>query len=111
MGLSLPEEPKDIKELIRAVRARMPETSSAEGIYYDSISVWSFNKLPKYLWECWKSDLRKRGITWQIFLRILKLRTMDIIEWALHDKLEWAEFVKRVEHTISTYARKEGWNR
>jgi len=106
--LKVPREPTEIKELIRAVRARMGGEGSFAEIDYDSLAVWSFNRLPKYLWECWKHELKERGITWQKFLRLLKLRTMDIIEWGLYDRLSWDELVKRIEHTIETYSARIG---
>jgi hypothetical protein len=101
MGLPLPEEPKGIKELIKAVRARLGDRGSVD---YDSLSVWAFNRLPKYLWGHWGDELKRRGITWQKFLKIMKLHTLDVVAWALHDELEWAELAKRIEHTIETYS-------
>ncbi len=98
----LPEEPKDVKELIKYVRNRL----GGEGnIDYDSLSVWAFNRLPKYLWECWGAELRRRGVTWQKFLKIMKLHTSDIVAWALYDQLEWSEVVRRIERTIETYSK------
>ena len=105
MHLPVPKEPVEIKELIRSVRKRV---GGIDDIDSDSLAVWSFNRLPKYLWECWKDKLKERGITWQKFLRILKLRTMDIIEWGLYDRLRWSELVKRIEHTIETYSTRGG---
>lgn len=102
MGLSTPEEPKDVKEFIKAVRTWLG--GGNPDVDYDSLSVWSFNRLPKYLWEFWEEDLKKRGITWQKFLRILSLHTIDIVEWALYDRLGWVELVKRIETTIETYS-------
>jgi len=48
-------------------------------------------------------SVEERGITWQRFLRILRLRT-DVIDWALRDTLTWNEFVKRVERSIDRYS-------
>ena len=101
MGLPVPREPVEIKALIRSVRKKVGDVNDIDS---DSLAVWSFNRLPKYLWECWKAELKSRGITWQKFLRILKLRTMDVIEWGLYDRLGWEELVKRIEHTIETYS-------
>lgn len=106
MGLPVPREPVELKELMRAVRARISEENKDNDIDYDSLAVWSFNKLPKYLWEQWKSDLKEKGITWQKFLRILKLHTIDMIEWALENSLSWEEFVRRIENTINKYSLK-----
>jgi len=104
MGLPLPtpEEPTDIKSFIRSVRAGLGDSTNVD---YDSLAVWSFNKLPKYLWETWRDELLKIGITWQGFLRILRLHTIDIIEWALRDSLNWEQLVKRIEESINNYSR------
>jgi len=104
MGLPIPREPVELKELMRVVRTRISGENKDNDIDYDSLAVWSFNKLPKYLWEQWKSDLKGRGITWQKFLRILKLHTIDIIEWALRDTLSWHELIKRIEKSIDNYS-------
>ncbi|MCC6014472.1 MAG: hypothetical protein LM564_02060 [Desulfurococcaceae archaeon] len=105
MGLPIPREPTEIKELIVAIRARL---GAGNDIDWDSLAVWSFNRLPKYLWSCWKDELKERGITWQKFLRILRLRTADIIAWGLKDLLSWEEFVERLEITIDSYTRRSG---
>jgi len=101
MGLPLPEEPRDIKNFIKSVRAGL---GGGTNVDYDSLAVWSFNRLPKYLWERWEGELKKRGITWQRFLKLLSLHTMDMVEWALYDRLGWVELVKRIETTIETYS-------
>lgn len=44
-------------------------------INWDAYVVWAGNKLPKYLWDHWKNDLKPLGITWQRFMRILRHRT------------------------------------
>jgi len=106
MGLSVPKEPVELKELIRVVRARMGREGSRSDIDYDSLAVWSFNRLPKYLWDQWKNELKGRGITWQKFLRILKLHTLDMIEWALRDTLTWLELVRRIESSVTNYSSK-----
>ena len=102
--MKVPKEPTEIKELIQAVRVRMGGESSYSDVDHDSLAVWSFNRLPKYLWEQWKNDLRERGITWQKFLRILKLHTLDIIEWALRESMTWPELVKKIEKSIDNYS-------
>jgi hypothetical protein len=102
MGVLTPKEPTEVKELIVTVRARL---GAGDDINWDSLAVWSFNRLPRYLWSCWEEELKGRGITWQRFLRILKLRTVDIIEWSLRGSISWEELVKRVEATIDSYSR------
>lgn len=101
MGLSVPKEPIEIKEFIKEVRRRL---GGGNDVKNDSLAVWSFNKLPKYLWSEWGTELRRRGITWQRFLGILKLRTDDVIEWALRDSLTWRDLVKRIEKSVEQYS-------
>lgn len=100
---SLPE-PTDIKELIKQVREGLDE---GENIEYDSQAVWSLNRLPKYLWNGWKEELRSMGVNWQTFLRILKLHTIDAIEWALRETITWEEFLNRVSKSIEHYGVKK----
>ncbi len=95
--LDMPPEPEEIKSLIRDVRAGL---SPNRDVKLDSIAVWSFNKLPRYLWSYWKDELKKGGLSWQEFLTILKLHTKDIIDWALKNRLTWDEFVERLRGTI-----------
>ena len=104
-GLIVPQEPVEIKSLIKDVRVRLAKEGYA-GADCDSLSVWSFNRMPKYLWNEWGRDLKREGITWQEFLKILKLHTIDLIEWALYDRLEWEDMVRRIECTIETYAQR-----
>ena len=103
MGLPVPKEPTEIKALMKSVRKNLGQ---GDDIEHDSLAVWSFNKLPKYLWEQWKGELKKRGITWQKFLRILKLRTVDIIDWGLKESLTWEDLIERIEDTINSYSGK-----
>jgi hypothetical protein len=102
----MPKEPIEIKEFILATRSILGGARSGTDrcIDWDSFAVWSFNRLPKYLWSCWREDLMGRGITWQMFLRILKLRTVDMIEWGLRGSISWEELVKRFEATIESYS-------
>jgi hypothetical protein len=104
--LLTPREPIEIKEFILAARSMLGGAKSEADRYidWDSFAVWSFNKLPKYLWSCWKEDLMRRGITWQRFLRILRLRTIDMIEWSLRGSISWEELVRRLEATIDSYS-------
>ena len=104
MGLSIPKEPNDLKDLIKIIRSRL---RSGDDIEYDSLAVWSFNRLPKYLWEHWKEELKRKGISWQKFLKILKFHTNDIISWALRDELNWRDLVLKVIHTLTYYAKED----
>lgn len=97
----VPREPSEIKEHIRRVRMQFNQENE---ISLDYSTVWSFNMLPRYLWDYWKDDLKSKGISWQKFLRILKLRTADMIEWGLKSSISWNELVKRIEATIDSYS-------
>jgi len=98
MVLQAPKEPREIKDLIKSVRSRLGANRS---IKYDSFAVWSFNQLPKYLWESWKDILKENKVSWQDFLAILKLHTKDMIDWALYDRISWEELVSRITETIA----------
>jgi len=103
LGLRRLLESTNIKELIKQVREGLNE---GENVEYDSQAVWSLNRLPKYLWNGWKEELRSMGVDWQTFLRILKLHTIDAIEWALRDTITWEEFLDRVSKSIERYGVK-----
>ncbi len=104
MGLNIPREPVEIKEFIRVVRIRLGGDVNIEGIDYDSLAVWAFNRLPKYLWGEWRDELKQRGVTWQLFLRILRMHTLDMIEWALKGSMLWSELVRRIVKSIDRYS-------
>jgi len=104
MELKIPEEPTEIKKLIQLVRDRLSSDDRNSNINYDSLAVWSCNSLPKFLWKQWKNDLKQRGITWQKFLRILKLHTQDMIGWALKSTITWSELIIKIEKSIDYYS-------
>mgnify|MGYP000137060238 CR=1 FL=1 len=81
---------------------------SCSDVDYGSLVVWSFNRLPKYLWECWKQGLEERGITWQKLLGNLELRTAGITEWGLYGRLSWGELAERIRYTIEVYSEGRG---
>ncbi len=108
MSLALPQppEPVDIKELIRNVKEGL--SNGREEIDRDAIAVWHMNRLPKYLWDSWGDHLKKIGITWQFFVKVLRYHTIDMILWAIANKLSWSEFLDRVVSTLEYYiARKQ----
>ena len=101
MDLPVPPEPVNVRDPIVSVRQVLGEEVS--GMDLDSLAVWSFNKLPAYLWRRWGSKLKLEGFTWQKFLKCLKYRTEDMVLWALKGSLSWEELVKRlkVQNTYS----------
>jgi len=100
MGLKVPREPVEIKESIREVRTIL---GGSTNVNWYSLAVWA-SKLPKYLWNEWKDELKLRGITWQKFLRILSTNTLDMIEWALEESMSWSELVRRIEKSIDRFS-------
>ena len=98
--LEVPEEPIDIKSAIKHVRKIYGDESNVK---YDSLAVWAFNRLPAYLWRKWSAELKSMGYTWQKFLRVLRLRTDDMVAWALTESLDWNEFINRVVASLERY--------
>jgi len=95
-------EPSELKLLKRIIRFQL-KIHENTNISYNYIAWHS--GLPSYLWRLWKDELGRRGITWQRFLRILSLHTKDIVDWALYDRLGWAELIKRITMSIESYSR------
>lgn len=96
MGINIPKEPLEIKKQVLELRNRMgPGTE----IDYNSLAVWYGNRVPQYLWSVWKSELTKKGFTWQKFLRLLKYRTDDAFLWVA-GRMPWKAFVKKVIESI-----------
>lgn len=102
MLLSIPPEPIEIRNWISSLRQHLPSESSKK----EDTVIWTGNKLPKYLWDSWKNDLKLSGITWQKFMRILNHRTDVGIMW-YQGSLPWADFVKRVIELIEGPIGKE----
>lgn len=94
--LSIPSEPKDILKSILALRS---DLGSSRGINWDSLAVWAGNRLQQYLWNNWNRGLRKKGFTWQSFLRLMKYRTDDAILWA-YSRISWEDFMTKVIESI-----------
>ena len=65
----------------------------------DDYVVWAGNKLPKYLWEQWREDLKPLGVTWQKFMRILRYRTDIAVRW-YQGSLPWPDFIKKIDGLI-----------
>jgi len=96
MGLDIPKEPLEIRKQILELRGRM---GPGGGIDYNSLAIWYGNRVPQYLWNIWKSELTKKGFTWQKFLRLLKYRTDDAFLWVA-GKMSWKEFVEKVMESL-----------
>src|SRR3989442_3141711 len=90
MKLATPAEPKDLRNWMESLRAKqLPDPD----IDWDSFIVWAGNKLPKYLWDQWKDNLKPRGFTWQKFMKLLRYRTDISVLW-YKGMLPWSDFIK-----------------
>jgi len=96
MKLTTPKEPKEVKDWIRMLNK---EANGKEGINWNSLNVWYANKLPKYLWSEWETELSPFGLNWQKFLKLMSFRTDQIILWA-YDEIPWENLVKEVEKVV-----------
>lgn len=94
--LKIPEGSKEVKKFIQAVRSQLGESDT---INWDSLAVWAGNRIPQYLWSKWRTELKKRGFTWQKFLRLMKYRTDDAILWT-YNRISWTDFVEKVIKSI-----------
>ncbi|WP_157203043.1 hypothetical protein [Methermicoccus shengliensis] len=101
MGLKRLDEPSEIKEFIKKVRADLGRDNNIDS---DALAVWTFNRLPKFFWDGWKEELKVMGVKWQLFLKIMRMHTDDFIKWVLYDKMSWDEVVDRVISTIEQYS-------
>jgi hypothetical protein len=96
MNLLTPPEPKEIKSWMKSIK----ETQLTDpSIDWDSLVVWYGNKLPKYLWDAWKTELKPMGFTWQKFMRLLRYRTDVGVMW-YKGFLRWEEYVKKVVELV-----------
>ncbi|MDP3729875.1 MAG: hypothetical protein Q8R26_04015 [bacterium] len=98
MKLQIPKEPKEILAYIRSVNKQM---SAGSDINWDSFSVWAANKLPQYLWNEWKGELKPQGFTWQKFLKLLRMRTDTILGWFKGIR-EWEDTAKDIINLIES---------
>ena len=103
MILNIPPEPTALRAWMQSLkRTAFNDTS----INWDAYVVWAGNKLPKYLWDHWKDDLRPIGVTWQKFMRILRHRTDVGVMW-YQGTLPWADFIRKTIDLIKGPIGKE----
>lgn len=69
---------------------------------YDSQAVWSLSRLPEYLWGGWRQGLRRRGVGWQLSLRILRLHALVRLSGPL-GAVSWEEFLGRVSGSVERW--------
>ncbi len=89
MKLPTPKEPVEIKKWMEDVHATL---YNAPGINWAPAVVWAGNKLPKYLWDHWKDELKANGFTWQKFMRLMRYRTDNVLLW-YGGALSWPKLV------------------
>ncbi|MCF7864993.1 MAG: hypothetical protein K9M11_00615 [Candidatus Pacebacteria bacterium] len=95
MKINTPPEPLDLKALMQSMKQSSPESSD------DASIVWTGNKLPKYLWDNLKSQLKAKGFTWQTFMRVLRHRTDICILW-YKGEMTWNDFILSLQKLIDS---------
>lgn len=103
MILAIPPEPTDLRAWMLSLKQ---STFNDPAINWDAYVVWAGNKLPKYLWDHWKDDLKAQGITWQKFMRILRHRTDVGVMW-YQGIMPWPDFVQKIVDLIKGPIGKE----
>ena len=88
--MKVPDEPKEIKRKIQMFASEFKDHIKSE-----SLAVWMFNLLPKYLWDSWKLELKAQGLSWKEFLKVLSRHTEEFVDWALRGG-EWEKVVKKL---------------
>lgn len=101
--MNIPPEPTDLRAWMLSLKR---STFNDPAINWDAYVVWAGNKLPKYLWDHWKGDLKAQGITWQKFMRILRHRTDVGVMW-YQGVMPWPDFVQKVIDLIKGPIGKE----
>jgi hypothetical protein len=66
------------------------------------MAVWFKNAVAKYIWSEWRVTLKKNGLTWPKFLKLMKYNTKLIIEW-VDGKISWDEFIRNVKRSIDDW--------
>lgn len=94
--MGVPKEPIEIKKQILELRNTWGSNSRID---WNSLAVWYGNRIPQYLWNAWREELRKKGFTWQEFLKLLRYRTDDALLWVA-GKISWENFVKKILESL-----------
>jgi hypothetical protein len=96
--MRVPNEPKQLREEMRSVRAKLPLEQEKE---YDTFSVWFRNALPQYLWHEWKDEIKPQGFTWQKFSHLLRMRTDKMVGW-FRGLNSWEELAEDIASLIES---------
>jgi hypothetical protein len=94
--LSAPPEPADIKTWMKHVHQMM---YVGPGVNWEPAVIWAGNRLPKYFWDHWKAELKQRGFTWQMFMRVMRYRTDNILLW-YRGSLPWSKLVGTIVELV-----------
>ena len=94
MELRTPPEPVCLREL-----AFIAEVKS-EG--FDRFPLHTLHPayLPSYLWRHWGRVLRREGITWQLFLRLVCSQRENVYLWVV-GRASWEWLVKRIRDALA----------
>lgn len=103
MILNIPPEPTELRDWMQSLKRTQFNDPTVNG---DNYVVWAGNKLPKYLWDHWKDDLKSQGLTWQKFMRILRHRTDVGVLW-YQGILPWPDFIQKIAGLIKSPIGKE----
>ena len=103
MKLTIPPEPKEIKVFMEKIHKTIYNTP---GINWPPAVIWVGNKLPKYFWDHWKTELKSAGFTWQKFMRLMRYRTDNALAW-YWSTISWKAFAETVKELIEGPAGKE----
>lgn len=95
MKLPIAPEPGELVREAQQYRQRQkyPEMN------HDTFYIWLVKNLPSYLWtKCrWKEVLKKEGIEWQKFLKILS--RVPLKQW-LRNQRTWDDIVQGIKDQI-----------
>ncbi len=61
----------------------------------EALIIWYGNKLPQYLWNNWKDQLKIKGWTWQKFLKLLRYTEKETILWR-KNKISWKDLINKI---------------
>ena len=93
VDLSIPPEPDGLREL-----AFIAEVKS-EGFSCFSLHTLHPAYLPSYLWRHWGEVLRREGISWQLFLRLVCSQRESVYLWVM-GRASWEWLVGRIKKAI-----------
>jgi len=98
MKLADAPEPTELKEKARLYHEKHPDMD------VDSLYIWLGQNLASYLWTTcgWKKVLKKEGISWQKFQRIISLGNF---KWWVRGKRTWDEQISNTIGQIEKFQR------